>query len=394
MNILSKPTGERVPVFAISKLYVCKCGCLGRCSWDAVFKVLNWSFRALLAGKHPEIDPAGQMLQDEFSKGLAGKDLGFHAFLMQFRGDWPFLKSLFSFPSWSSSAICWCCKADKGEHNYKNCGENASWRKLRVSAEEFFRLLRAMGLTPSPLFEAPGMRLAFVLLDWLHVVDLGVLQDLLGCLFMEAILHGLDGRNKEIRLKKLWDLIKEYYEITKPPCRLDMLTEEMFHTAKKSPKLKAKGAETRHLLPFGALFAKQMANKHQTQHWQAVASVFHFMLECAKCIATVPFEFVHLRDCSRKLCVQWGALEDEAISKGLLIWVRKPKFHLFQELREFQAEEFGSPESFWTYRDESWCGHMATAAKRRGGQKHASTGPERLLSRFRAMQTEDVNVKL
>ena len=140
--------------------------------------MLNWSFRALLAGKHPEIDPAGQALQDKFSKGVAGKDLGFHAFLMQFRGDWPFLKSLFSFPSWSSSAICWCCKADKGEHNYKNCGENASWRKLRVLAEEFFRLLRAMGLTPSPLFEAPGMRLSFVTLDWLHIVDLGVLQDL------------------------------------------------------------------------------------------------------------------------------------------------------------------------------------------------------------------------
>ena len=32
---------------------------------------------------------------------------------------------------------------------------------------------------------------------------------------------------------------------------LQNLTEEMVQRAKKAPKLKAKGAETRHLVPFG-----------------------------------------------------------------------------------------------------------------------------------------------
>ena len=264
MNFLSNSTGERVPVFAISKAYVCKCAkkCLGRCTWDAVFRVLNWSFKALLTGAHPSLDPAGQPLQDKFSQDLAGKAFGFHAFIMQFRGDWPFLKQLFSFPSWSSEAICWQCKADKGQHSYKNCGENASWRSLRVAAQEFFHLLRSMGLSPSPLFEAPAMKLLYVVLDWLHIVDLGILQDLLGSLFFECIIHGLEGANKKERLKELWNKIKEYYEVVKPPARIDMLTEEMFHTAKKSPKLKAKGGESRHLLPFAALLSAQMANTH------------------------------------------------------------------------------------------------------------------------------------
>ena len=387
MNFLQQPTGERVPVFAISKMYVCACGCLGRCTWDSVFKVINWSLRALAAGTHPTIDPAGQPLKDKCSRDLGGKPLGFNGFLMQFRADWPFLKSLFSFPSWTSSAICWRCKADKGNYSYKKSGEEAGWRQHRVTPVEFFRLLRASGLKPSLLFEAPGFELRHVVLDWLHIVDLGVLQDLLGSLFLECILHGLEGANKKDRLEKLWCRLKEYYKIAKPPSRLDSLSEEMFHTAKKPPKLKAKGAESRHLLPFAAVFSQELADKHQTEHWRAVASVFHLLLECAKCIATIPFQSQLLKDSCRRLCVQWGALEDEAIHHGVLCWVRKPKCHLFQELCEFQAEEFGSPESFWTYRDESWCGDMAKSARRRGGQKRASTVPERLMQRYRAMQS-------
>ena len=36
-----------------------------------------------------------------------------------------------------------------------------------------------------------------------------------------------------------------------PSLALQNLTEEMVQRAKKAPKLKAKGAETRHLVPFG-----------------------------------------------------------------------------------------------------------------------------------------------
>ena len=46
-------------------------------------------------------------------------------------------------------------------------------------------------------------------------------------------------------------MIKEYYKIMKPPTCLQTLTPEMVQREKKAPKLKAKGAETRHLVPFG-----------------------------------------------------------------------------------------------------------------------------------------------
>ena len=49
-----------------------------------------------------------------------------------------------------------------------------------MSGADFFQLLRQNRISPSPLFSCPGMDLLDVALDWLHVVDLGVAQDLLG----------------------------------------------------------------------------------------------------------------------------------------------------------------------------------------------------------------------
>jgi hypothetical protein len=63
----------------------------------------------------------------------------------------------------------------------------------------------------------------------------------------------------------------------------------------------------------------------------------------------------------------------------------KPKVHLFQELCQYISFTHGSPEQFWAYKDESWCGEMAKSAQRRGGQESVTTVPERLLQRFRAL---------
>ena len=46
-------------------------------------------------------------------------------------------------------------------------------------------------------------------------------------------------------------MVKECYKIMKPPTCIQNLTAEMVQREKKAPKLKAKGAETRHLVPFG-----------------------------------------------------------------------------------------------------------------------------------------------
>ena len=393
-NFLGDPMGDRVPFTGVSKMYTCKCGCLGKHTFDDILEVLVWSLRALVVRCNPSVGPKGEVLLTSL-QGLAGQPLLCPAaILCQVRGDWPFLKTLFSIPTWANHAICWQCYADKDEKTYKDGSINAGWRSARKQWHEFFDELREKGLSPSPLFSAPGFELRMLVLDWLHIVDLGIAQDLIGSLFAELIRGGLDGANKAERLKVLWVKLLEFYKSAKVSCKLDNLTQEMFQRDGKSPKLKVKGGETRQLIPFAALISREIADKSGSQYWVTIAEVMDRLLSCCKHISAQPFVPAALAQCSRELCVLWSCLEERAESAGSLLWRKKPKVHLFQELCEYQVNSFGTPELFWTYRDESWCGHMSSAAKRRGGQKHASTVPERLLNRFRAMQKDGQECKL
>lgn len=386
-NFLGEPSGDRIPITGVSKAFVCKCGCLGRCTFQDISAVIAWSFRALITGVHPSFGPKGEPLEDKLLLSVAGTQLGVKACLMQIRADWPFLKQLFGVPSWSNDRICWKCQAEKSadaENSMFKSGPQAPWRKLRVDVADFFRWIQEQNIPVSCLFSIPGFSLSMLGLDWLHIVDLGCAQDLLGNLFSEAVRFGMTGSNQKERLKNLWLRLREFYKEAKSPSRLDDLTLEMFMRPKKAPKLRAKGGETRHLMPFAAVLARELNIQQNTEHSKLVAVVFDSLLECAKQAATVPFNAKALAKASQKMSVAWSLLAEEATAAGKLAWVKKPKAHLFQELCEYQVFEFGSPELFWTYKDESWCGFAAKTAKRRGGWKRASTVPFRLLSRFRA----------
>lgn len=254
-----------------------------------------------------------------------------------------------------------------------------------MDTQDFLKFLSEKGLVMSPLFKSPGLLMEHVLLDWLHIVDLGVAQDIIGNFFHEVVLGGLPGSNKKERLQQLWVKIKAYYAENKTPSKLGELTLEMFERAGKSPKLRSKGGECRHLVPFCASLGRELA--YLGEHWQTVSQLLDLLLSCAQHAAAVPFSSADLATDSRKLCVLWKKLKDAAEAEGSWAWTMKPKVHLFQELCEYKAEQFGSPELFWTYADESFCGFMAKAAKRRGGQNFAATVPERLLNRYRAMRS-------
>ena len=201
-------------------------------------------------GRFPATGPEGVPLVDKDRIIKSNQRLGFNGLLLQLRGDWPFLRSLFNVPGWNNTHICWKCRAD--QHNFKVAHANAPWRSNRYGPGQFIKHLRDHGVVPSSIFKCPGFVLDMVVLDWLHVMDLGVSQDCLGNLFNDVLmLPGLDGKTKAQRLDWFWHEIREYYAIAKPPSVLDNLTEEMFRQPSKKNKLKAKGGEIRtwyHLL--------------------------------------------------------------------------------------------------------------------------------------------------
>ena len=108
---------------------------------DAIYRVLAWSFTVLLSGKYPHARHDGEpwAANDKFPATLSGNDLGMRALLVQGRGDWAWLKEIFSFPSWSSSSnICWLCQADRYANDFTEFGLAAAWRQTRRRREEFF----------------------------------------------------------------------------------------------------------------------------------------------------------------------------------------------------------------------------------------------------------------
>ena len=115
------------------------------------------------------------------------------------------------------------------------------------------------GLPIHSLFGAHGFRTECFKDDWLHAVDLGVAPDVIGNLFW-MLLDRMDGDDQEARRKALFLEIKKYYKKNPGlPGHLDHLTITMIKRDRNAPKLKSYGAETRGLIGFLPVAAKQMA---------------------------------------------------------------------------------------------------------------------------------------
>jgi len=237
---------------------------------------------------------------------------------------------------------------------------------------------REKQVSPCTIVGAPFFKVDIFELDWLHIMDLGVCCDFLGNCFLLLLQHK-PGTRKEQRVRALYLDIVEYYNRTKVESRLDSLTESMLVAPNRPPKLRAKAAEARFLVPF----CKEQAARHlvDTDPEQAAAKAAAAHLhECYECLHEASFDHVHLRDNSRKFCILYAALERVSGTTALK-WRMKPKMHLMQELCEMATT---NPSKTWTYRDEDFGGSIAAFARIRGGPASAKVVGTNVLQRFRA----------
>ena len=219
-----------------------------------------------------------------------------------------------------------------------------------------------------------------VMIDVLHCMDLGCSQDILGNIFWEALSLVCEGRNQKDQAKDLWHRIRAYYDQFQPTTRLQGFTLEMIKQPKKGPKLRAKGAETRHLVAFGVVLAVEMHEKRPDAHGLVLVKVASGLLDLYCLFSQRPINKTAIGEACRQLCLLYASLTSE--SADPLLWRLKPKFHLMTELCEYQVLDFGSPEDFWAYKDESCVGFVAEFSERRGGSANATTSGEAVLTRF------------
>ena len=211
---------------------------------------------------------------------------------------------------------------------------------------------------------------------------------MLGNLFYEALPFVCAGRSFKERVANLWTKIKEYYTTSglENQCRLQGLTPEMIKRDKKAPKFRGKGAETRHLVAFAVELAQEYNEKVNTSHSLVVYKMVSALFDVYMAMSLAAFDASAVGTATRKFLVLYESLTKEAQKKGhSLAWRMKPKFHLVQEMGEFQVQELGNPRLFWCYRDESFVGFIATIVSSRGGGGTASTNPLTAMEKYRAL---------
>ena len=381
-NFLAANDSSRLLFFTIAKEFQCKCGCLGRCTLDAAVRVFVWSMKCLATGNWPVGRHTGDpwAASDKYRTDLAGP-LGLRAALLQARGDWAWLKELFSFPSWSSHQICWKCSADRGGVcDYTDFTESAVWRRHRLTPEAFFAKQRSQRIERSPLFECPGFSLSMVVIDCLHACDLGVTPLALGNLMWE-ILPSL-GRTRKDQVSALWQQVRGYYKRSPQSSQIQALTLEMLRQPNKGPKLRTKGAETRGLVKFGCELAIEYNDLVKSDRSHALMSCMARLLDFYELISQTPYQPQAAARASRRFCVLYkslGGLDDERL------WAIKPKHHMMQELAEYMAPDLQmSPADFWSYRDEDFVGWIASFAASKGGAVNPASSGLRTIQRWRA----------
>ena len=101
-----------------------------------------------------------------------------------------------------------------------------------------------------PFWQFPACTLKVVRLDWLHIVDLGCAADCAGNILL-LLQSKMRAPSISARIALLFkEILAEYSVQNVSSDRLATLTETMIRkNATSPPKLKAKGAKTRRLMP-------------------------------------------------------------------------------------------------------------------------------------------------
>jgi hypothetical protein len=236
----------------------------------------------------------------------------------------------------------------------------------------------------SPLLRCPGFDLfVAVVIDWLHAVDLGVLQDFQGNALWE-LAERMPGSNQDDRVQSVWENIQHKYKEHQVPQRLRLhhLTKNDFRPkASKSPKLKCLGSQSRHLQPILAELLRPWLEQFQDLDMQAIAAAAEAFAQLQEVVASTPYDAARASELTETFSALYQALNKQAEAKGKVSWAVKPKFHMFQELMHF-CQELGNPTEYWCYQDETWVGMAARMASARGGHTSPHVAGRRLLHKY------------
>ena len=364
LSLISGTEAVRWWVCAFSKTAYCRCGCKGRHTFDAIFEVLAWSFRAAAAGVHPRHDHKNALLDPRSKLGkLAGRKMRIRGALLSKQGDWSWYKQVLGLNGWKgegpSKRVCWICPATIG--GACPCWDftaDALWRRTKITSGEYFDHAARHGHFVSTFWQIPGVTLSTIKIDWMHVVCLGIMQYASGSTMWE-LFQSLGGTFKKPvdACGKLMSMIEVKSKELNVDLPLYDLSVTMFRKgASKKPKLSLKAAEGRHFLRIlhGILRDYFPHDDHHARaRFALIDSLFSCYMELDNWIpgGTSKDNLARLGKRHLLLCVDLAEHNDT--------WNLFPKHHLFGHIVT-DADE--NPKTTWNYALESEIGDASVVA--------------------------------
>ena len=154
--------------------------------WD----VILWTLNALIAGKFPLRNWNGQPWPSESSEAALADSLladGFFMVPWQWRSDMEYLSNYLHLEHHGAWRMCpWCrARRDPRDTPWKDFKADADWVSTCWSSVAEWRAYHSY---QHPLFFLPGFSIFCVMVDVLHVVDLGVNKHLLGNILFHLVI--------------------------------------------------------------------------------------------------------------------------------------------------------------------------------------------------------------
>jgi hypothetical protein len=383
-TVLSGAFRDRLWICTFNKHRVCRCGCVGRCTFDGIYRVVAWSARALLAGRFPSLDHEGKPFPESSYRGkLAGKPLGVHGAIIAKCGDWDWFKQSLGLIGWQGEGptkrVCWLCRAGLQADEYcYDFSLSAAWRQAFEDEGSFWQSVASGTQFCSAIWSIPGFRIAYCRPDFMHCCCLGILQYLQGNVVYELFEFLGGGFNT-------WQKTCGILENMMRSASRDLRTQPPFHSltlgmfrneASQKPRLKLKASEGRHFLPVlrhMLLNHFPLQSPHEHLRFQCVDAMHKVYLELSNWVDGV--SAARLGHFGRQHLILYSELAKRTSDDRC--WHLYPKHHQFIHVVESARV---NPKLEWNYADEDEIGTAADVAR----GCHPSYICTKLVARYRA----------
>ena len=332
--------------------------------------------------------PCGSLPAASWRGRMAGQPLRVRGACVAFAGDWSWNKHILGLRGWKGEGplkkCCWLCGASLTPGSYDDACLDAAWRRTHYDMARFWTEMGEEGRHCSAMWTVPGMVLDWVRPDFMHTVDLGVVQYLSGCVCFELFLEC--GGKRSVR--SIWAAAcarldgmarTAARELNKDPPG-DRLSLPRIRAEGAAPKLKMKAADGRHffmlLVTVLELFFPP-ASERERLRLACVRSMRGIYEELENWEPATSPETIS--QCARRVVMLTRELH--RLGGNPQMWRVYPKHHLMIHVCESTLGSRLSPKLEWCYSDEDVIGQCAKLC----GRTHPIYIGQMLIARYRIL---------